>query len=269
MESIYSLITELEKEGKGGVLCTIIKSHGSTPRHAGSKMLVFPDGQSTGSVGGGEIESRVIQEALDAYLDGKPRVLDYKLVDPEAGDPGICGGSVEVYIEPILPRPVVLIIGGGHVGKVTCSLAKWLGFRVVVSDDRIEFCSKQFVPDADEFYPVPMQELPGIFEITPHTFVVLTTRGSNVDIEGIAPILESPAKYIGVIGSKRRWLATRKGLIARSVSVDRLDKISSPMGLELGAETPEEIAVSIMAEIIMVRNGGTGKSMKYHPSNQL
>jgi xanthine dehydrogenase accessory factor len=173
-------------------------------------MLVFPDGKSTGSVGGGEIESRVIQEALDAYLDGKPCTIDYKMVDPEAGDPGICGGSVEVYIEPILPKPVLLIIGGGHVGKVTASLAKWLGFRVVVSDDRSEFCSRQFVPDADEFYPVLMQELPEKFEITPHTYIVVTTRGSNIDIEGMAPILECPARYIGVIGSKRRWLATRK-----------------------------------------------------------
>ena len=263
MESIYKQVSGLENEGKGGVLCTIIHSRGSTPRHAGSKMLIFPDGKISGSIGGGEIENRVIQEALSAYLDGKTRKLEYNMVNPAAGDPGICGGTVEVFVEPILPKPTLLIIGGGHVGRVTASLAKWLGFRVAVSDDRPEFCNKECIPDANEYYPFPMQELADKLEITPHTYIVVTTRGSNVDIEGMAPILDSPARYIGVIGSKRRWLTTRKGLLDKGVSEEKLAQVYSPMGLELAAETPEEIAISILAEVIMVRNGGTGNAMKF------
>lgn len=262
MENIYQRAAQLETEGKGGVLCTIISSKGSTPRHAGSKMLVFPDGTFIGSVGGGEIENRVLQEAKAAYLDGRTRKLVYNMVNPAEGDPGICGGTVEVYVEPILPKPILVIIGGGHVGKVTASLGKWLGFRVVVSDDRPEFCNKEFIPDADEFYICPMAELVQKMEITPHTYIVLTTRGSDVDVEGLAPLLDSPTRYIGVIGSKRRWLTTCKGLLEKGVSKEKLDQVHSPIGLELGAETPEEIAVSILAEIIMVRNGGTGSAMK-------
>lgn len=267
MKSIYQQISELEREGKGGVLCTIVHSRGSTPRHAGSKMLVFPDGTITGTVGGGEIENRVIREALEAYLDGRTRRLEYNMVDPSSGDPGICGGTVEVYVEPILPKPLLVVIGGGHVGKVMASLAKWVGFRVAVSDDRPEFCTSEFIPDADEFYPLEMKNLAKALEITPHTFLVLTTRGSDVDVAGMASLLESPARYIGVIGSKRRWLTTRKGLLEQGVAAEKIDRVHSPIGLELAAETPEEIAVSIMAEIIMVRNGGTGKAMKHNPKD--
>jgi len=267
MISIYQKVSELEQNGQGGILCTIIHSRGSTPRHAGSKMLVFPNGTTIGSVGGGEIENRVIHEALAAYIDGKTRRLEYNMVDPSAGDPGICGGTVEVYVEPILPKPLLVIIGSGHVGKVTASLAKWLGYRVAVSDDRPEFCNLETIPDADEFYPIQMSELPDALEITPHTYIVLTTRGSNVDVDGMASLLDTPAKYIGVIGSKRRWITTRKGLMEKGVSEDKLNRIYSPIGLELAAETPEEIAVSIMAEVIMVRNGGTGHIMKMGSAN--
>jgi xanthine dehydrogenase accessory factor len=267
MVSIYQQVSELEQKGQGGVLCTIIQSRGSTPRHAGSKMLVFPNGTFVGSVGGGEIESRVISEALAAYIDGVTRKLEYNMIDPSAGDPGVCGGTVEVYVEPILPKPRLVIIGCGHVGKVTANLAKWLGFKVAVSDDRPEYCNQEFIPEADEFYPVKMEDLPNAMEITPHTYIVITTRGSNVDVDGMAPLFESTAKYIGVIGSKRRWVTTRKGLLDKGVSEEKLNRVFSPIGLELGAETPEEIAVSIMAEVIMVRNGGTGNIMRMKISN--
>lgn len=260
--SIYQAVVDLQDQGKGGVLCTIIDSRGSTPRHEGSKMLVYPDGRFTGTVGGGEIESRVIAEALEALKDGKSRVLHYKMVDPQAGDPGICGGQVEVYLEPILPKPTILVIGAGHVGKALAHLAKWLDYRVVMSDDRGEFCNSQANPDADEFVVAPMGEIPNSFEITPYTVVVLTTRGSNVDIEGLPAILQSPAGYIGIIGSRRRWAATTKGLLAKGIAPETLARVHSPIGLELQAETPEEIAVSIMAEIMAVRNRASARIMK-------
>ncbi|RPJ38055.1 MAG: XdhC family protein [Chloroflexi bacterium] len=260
--SFFQALARLEQSGEGGALCMIISSRGSTPRHVGSKMLVYPGGSFIGTVGGGEVESRVIREALEALNDGRPRLLSYDMVDPSKGDPGICGGQLEVYVEPILPQATLVIIGGGHVGKAVAHLARWLNFRVVVSDDRVEFCTPEANPDAHAFYPVKMADLPAEMKITPQTYIVLTTRGASVDIEGLAPLLDCPAAYIGVIGSRKRWLATRKGLMEAGVPAEKLDRVHSPMGLELNAETPEEIAVSIIAEIIMLRNGGSGRQMK-------
>jgi xanthine dehydrogenase accessory factor len=263
MASIYRALAELEESGGVGALCTIIKSRGSVPRHVGSKMLVYADGNFIGTVGGGEVENRVIKEALEALKEGKNRLLSYSMVNPKEGDPGICGGQLEVYVEPVLSRPLLVVIGAGHVGIAVSHLASWLGFRVAVSDDRPEWCNPELHPDADEFYPVPMGELPDHLNITPNTYLVLTTRGVDIDAVGLPKLLQTPAAYLGIIGSKRRWITTRKRIMEETelTEVD-LDQIYSPIGLEINAETPEEIAVSIMAEIIMLRKGGSGKPMK-------
>ncbi len=250
--SIFQALVELENNNLAGALCTIIRSKGSTPRHVNSKMLVYPDGHIVGTVGGGEVENRVIAEAIASLQDGAPRLLAYNMSNPERGDPGVCGGQVEIYVEPILPKPVVVVVGVGHVGKAVAHLAKWLGFCVAVSDDRPDFCTPQAVPDADEFYPVPLEELPGQLKITPWTYIILTTRGIDVDIRGLPSLLDSKAAYIGVIGSKRRWTTTRKMLVEAGIPKAQLDAVHSPIGIEIYAETPEEIAVSIMAEIIKV-----------------
>jgi xanthine dehydrogenase accessory factor len=225
-------------------------------------MLVFPDGKIEGSVGGGEVEKRVIDEALAALQQGKPVYLAYDMADPAQGDPGICGGIVEVYVEPIMPKPALVVVGGGHVGRAIVHLAHWLGFWVAVCDDRPEFCNALAIPEADAYYPLTMQELPDVLKITPWTYIVLTTRGVDVDVPGLPGLLDTPAAYLGVIGSRRRWLMTRKQLLEHGVSEEKLDLVHSPIGLELNAETPEEIAISIMAEIIMLRNGGDGSQMK-------
>lgn len=259
--NIYEAILDLQRSGYSGALCTIFESHGSVPRHAGSKMLVREDGTLVGSVGGGEIENRVIQEAHAAIQDGKPRKLNYKMVDPNAGDPGICGGQAEVYVEPIFPKPQVVVVGAGHVGKAVVHLAKWLGFKVVLSDDRVEFCNPVMVPEADEYLVCKMAEIPQKIYINKQTYFILTTRGVPVDTEGLPPLLETPAPYIGVIGSKRRWITTRKNLLENGISEANINKVVSPIGLELKAETPEEIAVSIFAEVLMTMNGASGKQM--------
>ncbi len=251
--SIWRLVAELESKNEAGVLCTIIHSQGSTPRHAGSKMLVYADGSTAGSVGGGELESRVITAALESIQDAQPRRLEYNMSEPERGDPGVCGGTVEVYLEPIVPRPILLIIGAGHVGRAVAHLAYWLGYRVLVSDDRPEFCNPEVIPEAAEFFPLPFEELTDQIEITPWTYVVLTTRSVDIDVPGLPKILDTPAAYIGVIGSKRRWETTRQQLEDRGVSNEKIARVQSPMGIEINAETPEEIAVSIMAEIIQIR----------------
>jgi xanthine dehydrogenase accessory factor len=213
-------------------------------------------------VGGGELENRVIKEAQQAIKDGQPRLLEYSMADPGRGDPGICGGQVEVYVEPVLPQSTLVVIGSGHVGKAVVYLAKWLGFHVVVNDDRPEFATPQNTPGAHLYLPCPMAELPSRLEITPWTYLVLTTRGVNVDIQGLPALLDSPAAYIGVIGSQRRWATARKQMLEMGVPAEKFQRVHSPIGLELNAETPEEIAVSILAEILMLRNRADGQSMK-------
>ena len=260
-KSVFQALAELEASNQAGVFCTIVRSQGSTPRGIGSKMIVYPDGTIIGTVGGGEVESRVIEEALDSLKDGTPRILPYSMVDPQRGDPGVCGGQLEVFLEPIFPAPTLLLIGGGHVGKAVAHLAKWLEFRVVVSDDRPAFCTPEAIPDADEYYSIKMAELPEKMEISAWTYIVLTTRGSDVDVDGLPFLLETPAAYIGIIGSRRRWEMTQKQLIAAGIKKELLARVHSPIGLELNAETPKEIAVSIMAEILMLRDGGDGQEM--------
>jgi xanthine dehydrogenase accessory factor len=262
MNAIYQALAQIERNHESAALCTVISSEGSTPRHVGSKMLVYPDGKFIGTVGGGDLEHRVLDEAWIAMTDGESRLLSYRMADPSRGDPGVCGGTVEVFVEPILPPAMVVVIGAGHVGKAVVHLAKWLGFRVAVSDDRPEFCNPEAVPGADAYYPVPMAQLPEQLKINKRTYIVITSRGANVDIQGLPGLLDTNPAYIGVIGSRRRWLTTVKALRQKGIPQEKLESVHSPMGLELNAETPEEIAVSIMAEILMLKAKGTGKPMR-------
>lgn len=260
--SIYSRLGELQASGLAAALCTVVRTSGSVPRRAGSKMLVFPDRRIEGTIGGGELEARVVAEALAALADGHPRTLEYALTDPKRGDPGICGGTVEVYVEPVQPEPTLLIVGAGHVGRALAQLAHFLGYRVLVSDDRPEMLTADAMPHAQALYAGSIAELPEQVDIDAQTYIVLTTRNAEIDVKGLPSLLKSSAGYIGVIGSRRRWAEARKKMEAAGVPAAQLDRVHSPMGLELNAETPEEIALSILAEIVMLRRGGDGKAMK-------
>jgi xanthine dehydrogenase accessory factor len=203
-----------------------------------------------------------MKTARESLNNGGAVTLAYTMADPSRGDPGVCGGTVEVFVEPILPPAMIVVIGAGHVGKAVVHLAKWLGFRVAVSDDRAEFCNPESTPGGDAYYPVAMGKLAEQIKINKQTYIVITSRGSGVDAAGLPGLLEADAAYIGVIGSRRRWLTTVKALKEKGVSEEKIAKVHSPMGLELNAETPEEIAVSILAEIMMIKDKGTGKPMK-------
>ncbi len=261
MPSLFATLSEIEQSDEPAALATIIRARGSVPRHPGSKMIVYPDGRVVGTIGGGEMESRVVAEAKAALAEGRPRVMRYSLVDPKAGDPGVCGGEVEIFVEPLSSAPTVLVVGAGHVGRAVAHLAKWLGFRVVVSDDRPEYANEEWAPGADRYLTVPIADIPHSMDIRPDTYLVLTTRNMGLDVAGLPALLETPAGYIGVIGSRRRWATAVQQLTAKGIPPERLAQVHSPMGLELNAETPEEIAVSILAEIIRVRNGGSGEAM--------
>ena len=262
--SIYQTVSELERSGIPAVLCTLVEAKWSTPRHQGSKMIVFEDGHIEGTIGGGETEKRVIAEALTALKDRKPKFVHYKLVDPSTGDPGICGGQMEFFLDPITPKSTIVIIGAGHVGKQVAFLAKWLGYKVVVSDDREEMCNPQFIPGADEYLVCPMAEISQKIKINQFTYIIITTRGSDIDIEGLPGILDCNPGYIGVIGSKRRWENTKKKINSVKDYSDQLAKVFCPIGLDLSAESPEEIAVSILAEVMLTANGAVGNSLSKH-----
>lgn len=264
--SVFAALAELEAAGESAALCTIVREQGSVPRHAGSKMLVYPDGRFVGTVGGGEMESRVIRAAQAALRDGVTQLLSYQLANPAAGDPGVCGGEVEIFVEPIRPLPTVLIIGGGHVGRALVHLARWLGFRVALSDDRAEYCNEAWAPEAHEYWPVPVRELAEQYKFNTETYIVMPTRGVPLDVDALPHLLDKPHAYLGVIGSRRRWATALKRLAAAGVPPERLTNVHAPMGLELKAETPEEIALSVMAEIIMLRRGGTGQPMQWKPA---
>jgi xanthine dehydrogenase accessory factor len=259
--AVLQELLEAQDAGAPVVLATVIRARGSVPRHTGTKMLVYADGRLSGTVGGGEMEARVIEEARAVLADGRTRVLPYALVDPKQGDPGVCGGEVEIYLELYMPPPTVFIVGAGHVGRAVADLAHWLGYRVAVTDDRDALATPEHVPHADVYLPGALAEALDRFNITPNTFVVLVTRNVLIDRAALPLLIKSPAPFIGVMGSKRRWAHTRSLLLEDGLTEVELDRCHSPLGLELNAESPEEIAVSIMAEIIMLRRQGTGARM--------
>ena len=262
---MFEDITAARQRGESVVLCTVVRSHGSVPRHAGAKMLVFADGSFSGTIGGGEMEGRVLQAAAEVLQQRTPRLVSYALHNPSAGDPGVCGGEVEIFMDPLTARPTLLVVGAGHVGRALVHLGGWLGFRVVLADDRAEQCTPEATPGADEYICAPMAALPQRLRFDADTWVVMPTRGMPVDVEGLPHLLDKPCAYLGVIGSRRRWLTARRALEARGTPPEKLDRVRSPMGLELNAETPEEIALSILGEIVMLRNGGSGNSMQERP----
>ncbi len=260
--AIYKAVLGAQESGQTAAVATVIRVVGSVPRHAGSKMLVWPDGRIVGTVGGGAMEARIVKDAQAAMADGQTRIVSYTLNDLRDGDPGICGGTVEVFIEPLHAAPTLLVIGCGHVGKALAELGKWTGYRVVLSDDRAEFCNAAHIPNMDGYIVCAPSEVPSRVTIDQHTYVAAVTRGLPVDIELVPALLNTPAAYIGLIGSRRRWALTAKALEEKSVEREQLARLHAPIGLELQAETPQEIAVSILAEITMTRRGGDGRPMR-------
>lgn len=264
---VYEAVIAAQQAGLPAALCTVIQVQGSVPRHTGSKLLVRTDGSFVGTVGGGRMEALVIAEAQAVIASGEARTLTYNLNDIAAGDPGVCGGTVQVFIEPIVPMPTLLVIGMGHVGKATAELGLWMGYRVIACDDRPEYASPDFVPGLAGYVVCHPGEVVTALAaagtpVTASTYVAAVTRGLPVDVDLIPALLATPAPYIGVIGSRRRWALTEKSLLTdRGLTAADLARVRAPIGLELQAETPREIALSILAEIVMLRRGGSGVSM--------
>jgi xanthine dehydrogenase accessory factor len=216
-------------------------------------MLVYPDGSIVGSVGGGEMEARVIDAAKESIRAGKPCYLDMTLSDETRGDPLVCGGEIEIFVEPVLAAPTLLIVGAGHIGTACSELGKFLGFRVIVVDDRAELLRREILPTADEVHGGDMAAEVHKLEVTPQTYVVLVTRAHTADAPVLREIIDKPAAYIGMLGSKRRVLTVFEMLKQEGVPDEALRRVHAPIGIPIDAETPQEIAVSIMAEIIKAK----------------
>lgn len=256
-EIAAALLSALDR-GVSAVVATVVDTHRSVPRHAGAKMLVDNDGHQVGSVGGGEMEAQVCASAIELMTTGSSERVDsgrmsFALLDPSRGDPGVCGGSVSVQLEVYMPKPHLVVIGCGHVGAAVIELAHWLGFEITAMDDRPELADPSRLPDADVVLGGPLDESLSRAGIDDRTHVVLVTRNVAVDATVLPIVLATEARSIGVMGSVRRWATTRTQLLEAGVPADQLDRVVSPIGVDIAAETPAEIALSIMTELVDLR----------------
>jgi xanthine dehydrogenase accessory factor len=216
-------------------------------------MLVFPDGRIVGTIGGGCVEADVIRSARDVMDTGTPRRLTFHLHGEEAERTGIaCGGIVEIMVESLEEARVVLI-GAGHVAQAVARLASRLDFRVTVADDRPDFANRERFPDADEIVVADLDKLAGSLKVARNSAVICMTRGHAEDLTALRFALTTPARYVGVLGSKGKRVQFREALAADGVAPDVIGSIRMPVGLDIGAETVEEIAVAIVAELIRER----------------
>jgi xanthine dehydrogenase accessory factor len=263
--AVFEAALAAQRDGLPAVLATVIQSEGSVPRQPGSKMLVWPDRRIVGTVGGGAMEARVIQAALDTLTNGQTQLVRYNLAKLDGGDAKPGQGSLTVFIEPLTPPPTLIVIGCGHVGRAVAELAKWMDFRVIVADDRPGYATPEQIPGMDGYIEAPPDRLADHVTINAHTCIVALTRSSALDEQFLPALLASDTPYIGLIGSHKRWQWTAQTLAERGSSPNDLARVHSPVGLNLSAETPKEIALSILAEIVMVLRGGKGGSLRSDP----
>jgi xanthine dehydrogenase accessory factor len=218
-------------------------------------MLVYADGRTVGTVGGGGVEARVIDEAKAALAQGQSRELTYELVDEERGDPAICGGDMRIFVEVLAPRPTLLILGAGHVGQAVAELGHFLGYRIAVMDERPALTTPERFPWAETRLAGDLAEQVADFPLTEHTYLVMVTPHHSLDEKVLQALVGRPWAYVGLIGSRRRTAHTFERAREAGVPDDLLEQVHTPIGLAIGAETPREIAVSIIGEIIAVQRG--------------
>jgi xanthine dehydrogenase accessory factor len=258
-KEVFTAVAEALERGEPAALVTIVSTIGSTPQRVGAKMLVFADGRTVGTIGGGCYENDAFWKARDAIASRRPQVVHYELSDDFAQETGlICGGTMDVYIEPIEPSPELYIVGAGHVGFHLAKLAHEVAFRVHVIDDREKFASRERFPNAVE---VVADDIPAWLEgarLPAHAYVVIVTRGHTNDLDALRALAPRELRYLGLIGSRAKVARIYDALVAESMPADLLRRVHAPIGLDIGAVTPQEIAVSILAELIAVKHGKTG-----------
>lgn len=268
---LFEEIVRLRREGKRAALATIVHTNGSIPSYESSRMLVREDGSIAGTIGGGCVEAEVWAAAKDVMRGEAPRKMVFNLNNEASYDNGlICGGTLEVFVEPILPQPVLYIFGGGHVSMALAQAAHNVGFALGVVDDRETFANAQRFPMAREIFASYEEAFAKIVP-GPSTYLVIVTRGHRDDMRVLAWAAKTEARYIGMIGSKRKVLSVYKALEAEGIPAERLERVRAPVGLEIGALTPEEIAISITAELVAIRRNAANvphKSVKLASTTQ-
>ena len=254
---VFAALGEALKDGEEVALVTIVSANGSTPQRVGAKMLVFNDGRVVGTIGGGCYENEALWKAREVLKTRKAVTVRYELADDFAAESGlICGGQMEVFIEPIEPSPAVYIFGAGHVGQFVARVAHDAGFRVHVVDDREKFANRERFPDAAE---IVVDDIPTWLanSALPQTaYAVIVTRGHRHDLDALRALAPRNLRYLGLIGSRAKVKRIYDALVEDgTVDVEQLENVHAPIGLDIGAVTPQEIAVAIVAELIAVRRG--------------
>lgn len=249
------MFEKLEKEvknGRGAALVTVVRSSGSTPAEVGKLMVVYDNGSIDGTIGGGNLEKTTISRTIEMIRKGISDTISYDLTK----DLGMnCGGSVEVFVRVIKPDYRLLIVGGGHIAYYLNKLAKVIGFRTIIFDSRAEMLTQERYDDADDLILGDVVENLANFSFTENDFIVVVTHGHKHDEDALFEIMDKNVKYIGAIGSRRKVSIMCDNLKNRGISQESLDKMYSPIGLTLGGNSPEEIALSILSEIQFVKSG--------------
>jgi xanthine dehydrogenase accessory factor len=255
-QEVFAAVAEALERGEPAALVTIVSALGSTPQRVGAKMLVFGDGRMVGTIGGGCYENDAFWKAREAITHRRPQLVHYELSDDFAQETGlICGGQMDVYIEPIEPSPELYVVGAGHVGFHLANFAHDVGFRVHVIDDREKFANRERFPNAVE---VLAEDIPGWVarsNLPVHAYVVIVTRGHNNDLDALRALAPRDLRYLGLIGSRAKVARIYDALTAEQMPADILKQVHAPIGLDIGAVTPQEIAISILAELIAVKHG--------------
>lgn len=253
---VFAAVAEALERGESAALVTIVSTTGSTPQRVGAKMLVFADGRSVGTIGGGCYENDAFWKAREAITTRKPLLVSYELDDDFAQETGlVCGGQMSVYIEPIEPSPELYVIGAGHVGFHLARMAQQVGFNVHVVDDREKFASRDRFPEAAEVVAEDIPAWIGRTAIPAHAYVVVVTRGHTNDLDAMRGLVTRELRYLGLIGSKAKVARISDQLLADGIAPALLTQVHAPIGLDIGAVTPAEIAVSILSELIAVKHG--------------
>jgi xanthine dehydrogenase accessory factor len=264
---IYEEMLRLKKEGRPSAIATIVQCIGSSPQKEGAKMLVRDDGSIMGTLGGGCLEAEVIQASMMVLVDGYPRTIPFELNERHGGL--VCGGKVLVYIEPVILEPILVILGAGHVGRALSKAAIFSGFRVTVADDRAEYANREHFPDASEIIVRDFEDVFLSVSVNRNIFIVIATRGHNHDLDALRAALRTDAPYIGLLGSKRKRALLFKTLRDEGYTEESIARVRIPVGLPIGSVTPEEIAISIMAQIIQQRRGHAATGLGHSSCSRL
>jgi xanthine dehydrogenase accessory factor len=251
---IFEEIVRLGRLGQKCALATIVQVRGSIPSFESAKLLVREDGSMVGTIGGGCVEAEVWNAAREVIATEKPKHMNFSLGQDAAYDNGlICGGQLDVFVEPVIPQPAAYIFGAGHISKSLSKVADLAGFRTIVIDDREMFANRDRFPEADEIHAEEYESVFSKLPVNETSYIVIVTRGHRDDMRVLKWAVETSARYIAMIGSKRKVINVIRELEKEGIPANAFERIFAPMGFEIGAVTPEEIAVSVVAEMIAVR----------------